>query len=72
MEIKYNSRGFAYITFRDKYNSLIRIQQSSADLTDCWIFIDESPLLDTDAHPILDYNMIREIEKFSKWLQKNF
>ncbi len=41
LEVQFTNRGFPYILIKDKNYATIRIQQSSGDMDDLWIFVDK-------------------------------
>ena len=72
LEILYTERGFPYIYIIDRYKNKIRVQQSSVELTDVWLFIDEIGILDPDNNDILlTYENVKDINAFSSYLRKN-
>lgn len=67
-----NERGFYYLDIVDRYQNKIRVQQSSCELTDVWLFIKEAGLLGKDDNDILlTTENVKEINKFVKFLKRN-
>ena len=67
-----NERGFYYLDIVDRYQNKIRVQQSSCELTDVWLFIKKVGLLGKDDNDILlTTENVKEINKFVKFLKRN-
>jgi len=63
-KIKYTPRNFPYINIVDKYGSVIRVQQSSANLGDVWLFNDQPAIEDKSI--LLTEENLKEIIEFKK------
>ena len=59
--IHHTKRDFPYITIIDKYGSVIRAQQSSANLSDIWLFNDK-PAIEDNAILLTPENLEKIIE----------
>ena len=62
-----NDRGFLCIRITDRYGNKIRVQQSSACLTDVWLFIEEKGCLQ-DNDILLTYDNVKDISAFVSYL----
>jgi len=70
--IEYTCRGFPYIRIRDSHGSLIRVQESSACLSDIWLFIEEEACVTEGPHAILlTEENLKDIKRFKKFLKDN-
>ena len=72
-KVEFTCRGFPYIRIKDRYDSDIRVQQSSACLSDIWLFIDEEAVV-TPGGPhaiLLTEENIKDIKRFKKFLRDN-
>ena len=75
LEVQFTPRLFPYIIIKDRYNATIRVQQSSADMSDIWLFVDSpSPYLDTDGKTdkdiLLTTENLNDINLFKKYLEE--
>lgn len=75
LEVQFTPRNFPYIIIKDRYDATIRVQQSSADMSDIWLFVDEpSPYLDndgkTDNDILLTTENLNDINLFKKYIEE--
>lgn len=73
LEVQFTNRGFPHIIIKDRYGATIRVQQSSADLSDIWLFMDEpSPYLDKDNNKdiLLTSENLNDINLFKKYIEE--
>lgn len=73
LEVQFTPRNFPYITIKDRYGATIRVQQSSADMSDIWLFIDEpSPYLNEDNNKdiLLTTENLNDINLFKKYIEE--
>ena len=70
LEVQFTSRNFPYIIIKDRYDTTIRVQQSSSDMSDIWLFIDKpSPYLDEDDILLTNENL-NDINLFKKYIEE--
>lgn len=67
--IEYTSRGFPLIRIKDGHGSEIRVQQSSACLSDVWLFIDKPAFKETNNAILLTEENFKDIKRFKKFLK---
>lgn len=73
LEVQFTPRNFPYIIIKDRYDATIRVQQSSADMSDVWLFIDEpSPYLDENNNNniLLTTENLNDINLFKKYIEE--
>lgn len=72
LEVQFTNRGFPYILIEDKNYATIRIQQSSGDMDDLWIFVDKpSPYYeDKDKSILLTTENLEDINLFKKYISE--
>ena len=66
LEIKYTLRGFPYFIIEDKGGNKIKVQQSSTNLDDIMITIEESPFANCQSI-LLTAKDIGDIQQFTNW-----
>ena len=64
-----SERGFLCIRIEDRYGNKIRVQQSSACLTDVWLFVEEKGRLE-DGTILLTYENVKDIDAFVRYLRR--
>ncbi len=73
LEVQFTNRGFPHIIIKDRYGATIRVQQSSADMSDIWLFMDEpSPYLDPGYNQdiLLTTENLNDINLFKKYIEE--
>ena len=73
LEVQFTSRNFPHIIIKDRYDATIRVQQSSADMSDIWLFVNEpSPYYkDQDNKDILlTTENLNDINLFKKYIEE--
>ena len=74
LEVQFTPRNFPYIIIKDRYDATIRVQQSSADMSDIWLFIDKpSPYLDerNSNDILLTTENLNDINLFKKYIEED-
>lgn len=73
LEVQFTPRNFPYIIIKDRYDATIRVQQSSADMSDIWLFVDKpSPYLDESNNNdiLLTTENLNDINLFKKYIEE--
>ena len=74
LEVQFTPRNFPYIIIKDRYDATIRVQQSSADMSDIWLFADKpSPYLDKSNNNdiLLTTENLNDINLFKKYIEED-
>ena len=69
LEVQFTPRNFPYITIKDRYGATIRVQQSSADMSDIWLFVD-LPHPDGNYDILLTTENLNDINLFKKYIEE--
>ena len=71
LNIEEDNRGLLFIRITDRYGNKIRVKQSSVELTDVWLFIDEVGILgEADNDILLTYDNVKDVNAFVSYLRE--
>ena len=72
LKVQFTPRGFPFIIIKDKYYATIRVQQSSADMNDIWLFVEEpSAYMENYGNNdiLLTTENLNDINLFKKYIE---